>query len=91
MSTPEAGGGSDFTTRLIARSLAAALVRGCWSITGVCWRRRLRRERRPDMREKFLASGLVPLAGTPEQLESLVRADMNKTGAIIKAAGIRIN
>jgi tripartite-type tricarboxylate transporter receptor subunit TctC len=45
--------------------------------------------RRSDMREKFLASGLEPVAGTPEQLASLVRADMNKTGAIIKAAAIR--
>jgi tripartite-type tricarboxylate transporter receptor subunit TctC len=47
--------------------------------------------RRPEMREKFLASGSEPAAGTPEQLAALMRADMHKLGAIIKAAGIRTN
>jgi tripartite-type tricarboxylate transporter receptor subunit TctC len=45
--------------------------------------------RRPDMRDKFLASGSEPVASTPDALAALVRADMNKAGAIIKAAGIR--
>ena len=45
--------------------------------------------RRPEVREKFLISGIEPATGTPEQLASLVRADMNKMGPMIKAAGIR--
>ena len=45
--------------------------------------------RRPDMRDKLLASGVEPVPGTPEQLAALVRADVEKVAPIIKAAAIR--
>jgi tripartite-type tricarboxylate transporter receptor subunit TctC len=45
--------------------------------------------RRPELRDKLLAGGAEALPGTPEQLAALMRADMNKLGPIIKAAGIR--
>jgi tripartite-type tricarboxylate transporter receptor subunit TctC len=45
--------------------------------------------RRPELRDKLLAGGAEAMPGTPEQLVAFMRADMNKLGPIIKAAGIR--
>lgn len=43
----------------------------------------------PDVKEKFLAAGLEPAGGTPEQLLATIKSDMAKWGKLIRDAGIR--
>ena len=43
----------------------------------------------PEMREKFTALGADPTPGTPEQFATVIRTDAEKSGRIIKAAGVR--
>ena len=42
----------------------------------------------PMVRERFNTLGADPLSSTPEELAALIRADYDKWGPIIKAAGI---
>jgi tripartite-type tricarboxylate transporter receptor subunit TctC len=43
----------------------------------------------PDTRKRFLSSGAEPVANTPEEFAARIRADMEKWGRVVKAAGIR--
>ncbi|HMA74364.1 MAG TPA: tripartite tricarboxylate transporter substrate binding protein [Xanthobacteraceae bacterium] len=42
----------------------------------------------PGVKERFQTLGAVPVGSTPEELAALIRADYEKWGPIIKAAGI---
>ena len=43
-----------------------------------------------DTRERLLKSGIEAVTSTPEEFAALIRADMARTGKIIRAAGIRM-
>jgi len=43
---------------------------------------------RPDVKEKFLASGQEAISSTPEEYSALIKEDMARMGKVIKAAGI---
>ncbi len=43
----------------------------------------------PDLRGKFAALGAEPTPGTPEEFGAVMRKDAEKSGRIIKAAGVR--
>jgi tripartite-type tricarboxylate transporter receptor subunit TctC len=42
----------------------------------------------PDLRDKIDALGFIPTPGTPEQLADAVKAGLERTGKLVKAAGI---
>ena len=42
----------------------------------------------PDMRERLAVMGVDPWPGTPEQLGELLRADIERYGAIVRSAGL---
>ncbi|HWI15155.1 MAG TPA: tripartite tricarboxylate transporter substrate-binding protein, partial [Burkholderiales bacterium] len=44
---------------------------------------------RPDVKEKFHATGVEAVGSTPEALGALVSSEMERMGKVIKAAGIR--
>jgi tripartite-type tricarboxylate transporter receptor subunit TctC len=44
---------------------------------------------RPDVKEKFLASGQEAISSTPEEYAAFIKEDMARMGKVIKAAGIR--
>ena len=44
---------------------------------------------RPDIRQKFLDSGTEVAAGSPEDFEATIKAEVVKLGPVIRAAGIR--
>jgi tripartite-type tricarboxylate transporter receptor subunit TctC len=43
----------------------------------------------PDMQQKILGLGMLPISSTPKQYELMVTKDREKYGALIKAANIR--
>ena len=43
----------------------------------------------PDVREKILATGLLPVGGTAEQFDALIRSEMERWVRVIKARGIK--
>lgn len=43
----------------------------------------------PDVKEQFLARGLIPVGGTPEQFDAFIRSEMGKWSKVIKEAGIK--
>ena len=43
----------------------------------------------PAVKERFQTLGAVPVGSTPEELAALIRADYEKWGPIIKAAGVQ--
>jgi tripartite-type tricarboxylate transporter receptor subunit TctC len=43
----------------------------------------------PEIREKFLTLGADPLPSTSERFAAVIRTDAEKSGRIIKAAGVR--
>jgi tripartite-type tricarboxylate transporter receptor subunit TctC len=43
----------------------------------------------PVVKERLLALGATPIGGSPDEFAALIRADYEKWGPIIKAAGIR--
>lgn len=45
----------------------------------------------PDVRDKLIAQGLYPAAGTPEQFGAYLRAEMAKYAKVIKEAGIKVD
>jgi len=44
-----------------------------------------------DMRERLASHGLVPAAGTPEELGEYLRAEIMRWGKVVKTAGISLN
>jgi tripartite-type tricarboxylate transporter receptor subunit TctC len=42
----------------------------------------------PAVKERFQTLGAVPVGSTPEEIAALIRADYEKWGPIIKAAGV---
>ena len=44
---------------------------------------------RADIRDKFLGVGMELVGGTPAQFAQMIRVDAERTGKLIKAAGIR--
>jgi tripartite-type tricarboxylate transporter receptor subunit TctC len=46
---------------------------------------------KPEIRERLLKLGLIPLGGTPEQLASRMQQDSGKWGLVIRQANIRID
>jgi tripartite-type tricarboxylate transporter receptor subunit TctC len=42
----------------------------------------------PDLRERLMALGVDPWPGTPEQLRDLLRADIERYGQVVRAAGL---
>jgi len=45
--------------------------------------------RQPEVREKFLNTGVEPAGTTPEELAALIKAEMVRMGKVIREAGIR--
>ena len=43
----------------------------------------------PDVKQKFLNSGVETVGNTPREFAAAIKSDMNKLGKIIKDAGIR--
>lgn len=43
----------------------------------------------PDVQERFATRGAVSKPSTPEEFDNFVRAETEKLGKIIKAAGIK--
>jgi tripartite-type tricarboxylate transporter receptor subunit TctC len=43
----------------------------------------------PEVRERFAGMGLEPVGGSAEQFDKVFRAEIEKSGALIKAAGLR--
>jgi tripartite-type tricarboxylate transporter receptor subunit TctC len=44
-----------------------------------------------DLRERLTLRGAEPAPGTPEQLAATLKADFNKWGPIVKAAGVKLD
>ena len=44
----------------------------------------------PDIREKLLAQGGIPLGGTPEQMADQIKSDVVKWGKVVKTANVKI-
>ena len=44
---------------------------------------------RPEVKEKFFATGVEAVSSSPEALAALVKAEVARMGKVIKAAGIR--
>jgi tripartite-type tricarboxylate transporter receptor subunit TctC len=42
----------------------------------------------PDLRQRLTALGVDPWPGTPEQLQELLRADIERYGQVVRAAGL---
>ena len=47
--------------------------------------------RRTDVREKFLAAGVEPVAGSPEQLAATMTSEIERIGKLVRAAGMRVD
>ena len=45
----------------------------------------------PEVREKFIAQGAEPLAGTPQDAAAFTRAEVAKWGKVVKASGARVD
>jgi tripartite-type tricarboxylate transporter receptor subunit TctC len=45
----------------------------------------------PDVRDKLIAMGYVPVGNTPEQYERFIRAEITKWAKVIKEAGIQVD
>jgi tripartite-type tricarboxylate transporter receptor subunit TctC len=43
----------------------------------------------PDVRERFLAQGVEPVGGTPEQFAEHIRAQMSKWSKVVQDAGVK--
>ena len=43
----------------------------------------------PDIRDRILSEGAEPVGNTPEQFGALIRAEIDKWGKVIRAAGLR--
>jgi tripartite-type tricarboxylate transporter receptor subunit TctC len=45
--------------------------------------------RRPDVKEKFVVTGVEPVGNSPESLAAIVKSEVERMGTIIKTARIR--
>ena len=45
----------------------------------------------PEVRDKFIAQGLFPLGGTPEEMGVHIRSEMTKYAKVVKEAGIKVD
>jgi len=45
----------------------------------------------PEVRERFMSMGLEPVGGSPEQFDKVFRAEIERSGALVKAAGLRVD
>ena len=45
----------------------------------------------PEIREKFLAQGAEPLAGSPQDAAAYMRAEVAKWGKVVRASGARVD
>ena len=45
----------------------------------------------PTVRERFLTDGAEPVGSTPDAFAAVIRADLRKWGAVIRAAGIKLD
>lgn len=43
----------------------------------------------PDLKERFLALGFAPVAGSPEEFAALIRSDMETWGKVIRAGNLK--
>ena len=43
----------------------------------------------PDVRERMIAQGYEKVAGSPDDMTAMLRADLDKWGRVVKDAGIR--
>ncbi|HKA41039.1 MAG TPA: tripartite tricarboxylate transporter substrate-binding protein [Burkholderiales bacterium] len=44
----------------------------------------------PEVREKLVAQGAEPLAGTPQEAAAYIRSEVVKWGKVVKASGARV-
>ena len=44
---------------------------------------------RPDTKERFMSIGVETVGSTPEEFDSVVKAEMARWGKLIKSVGIR--
>jgi tripartite-type tricarboxylate transporter receptor subunit TctC len=49
-----------------------------------------RRLEQPQVRERFLALGVVPLTGTPEDLGAYLKFEIDRWAKLIQEAGIKL-
>jgi tripartite-type tricarboxylate transporter receptor subunit TctC len=45
----------------------------------------------PDVRDKLVELGFVPIGGSPSEFATLLAAEMDKWGKVIKAAGVKLD
>ena len=45
----------------------------------------------PDVKERLAAASIETLGGTPEEFSRFIRAELDKWGPVVKAAGVKIN
>ncbi len=45
----------------------------------------------PEVKERLAAAGIEPLGGTPEEFTKFIRAELDKWGPVVKAAGVKAN
>jgi tripartite-type tricarboxylate transporter receptor subunit TctC len=50
----------------------------------------MRAVRAPDMKERFAAEGLEPIASKPEDFAAFIHSELDKWAKVIKAAGIKV-
>lgn len=43
----------------------------------------------PDVRERLISQGLIPIGGTPEQLAARMKSDYQKWGAVVRKIGLK--
>ena len=96
--TSPAGGGNDFPARLLARALAGPLgpqivvgKPGTVLLAGLAL---LKREvgnylRSPEAQKIFLKAGTDPSPGSPEEFTAIMKSEVARIGAVLKAAGPR--
>jgi tripartite-type tricarboxylate transporter receptor subunit TctC len=45
--------------------------------------------RSPDVRDKLVVQGVVPVGNSPEEFAAFIRAESARWGKVVKAAGIK--
>jgi tripartite-type tricarboxylate transporter receptor subunit TctC len=45
----------------------------------------------PEVRQRLRALATIPMGGTPEQLDKVLRADIEKYGRVVRAAGMKVD
>jgi tripartite-type tricarboxylate transporter receptor subunit TctC len=60
------------------------------SIVDRLYQETMRAVRAPDMKERFAAEGLEPIASKPEDFAAFIHSELDKWAKVIKAAGIKV-